>query len=147
MVMEPEARSAYEFITDTKVEEVGFIYKDRKKLVGCSPDGLLADRGLEIKCPSPVVHNAYYARGVCPKAYIAQVQGSMYVTGLKKWDFMSYHPDYEPLIVTVAADPAFSGALDAILRDFLKTLVNTRKRKKVALARKRRVLAQQSEAA
>ena len=49
------ARSAYEIYKQGFIEEVGFIMHDNK-LVGCSPDGLLNDRGIEIKCPDSKTH-------------------------------------------------------------------------------------------
>ena len=137
--MEPEARSAYEFITDNEVQEVGLIFKDDKQMVSCSPDGLIGDKGLEIKCPSPNKHVSYVLQGVCPKQYIAQVQGSMWVTGLKQWDFMSYHPDYEPLIVTVDADEKYHAALDGIVPEFIKQLAEGRKGAKAVAMREKRL--------
>ena len=120
--MEPEARSAYEFIFDVDVEDVGFIYKDERRLIGCSPDGLIGGKGLEIKCPAPITHVSYLLQGICPKAYISQVQGSMWVTGLDTWDFMSYHPDYESFIITVGKDEKYHEALDSIIPPFLDRL-------------------------
>lgn len=60
--------------------------------VGCSPDGFLTTEaaGLEIKCPSGPQHLEYLLEG--PGAdYRMQVQGSLLVTGLDRWYFMSYH--------------------------------------------------------
>lgn len=69
----------------------GFAATDDGK-VGCSPDGLLTTEaaGLEIKCPSGPQHLEYLLEG--PGAdYRMQVQGSMLVTGLDRWYFLSYH--------------------------------------------------------
>lgn len=69
----------------------GFAVTDDGK-VGCSPDGLLTTEaaGLEIKCPSGPQHLEYLLEG--PGAdYRMQVQGSMLVTGLDRWYFLSYH--------------------------------------------------------
>ncbi|RLA39796.1 MAG: exonuclease [Gammaproteobacteria bacterium] len=129
--MEPEARESYEFMVDSEVEQIGFIYKDKSKLIGCSPDGLCGDMGLEIKCPSPINHVSYLLQGVCPKGYMAQVQGSMWVTGLKQWVFMSYHPEYEPFVITVDADPVFQKALDEIIPPFVDLLKEARESPKV----------------
>lgn len=137
--MEPEARSAYELITDDEVEQVGFIYKDRTKLVGCSPDGLVGSKGIEIKCPEDIMHVAYLVLGVCPKKYLAQVQGSIWVTGLYEWDFMSYYPEYEPFLITVKRDPKFQDALSEIIPPFIKRLQEKRKDPQIIAMRERRI--------
>ena len=90
----------YEQTTGNFVEEAGFLQSFDNEDIGCSPDGLMSDRGLEIKCPynaSKHIENltmqtqAEFKR--LRKEYYAQVQLSMYVTGMSKWDFVSYHPD------------------------------------------------------
>ena len=95
--VEAEARSAYAFITDTEPEQVGFCLRNR---VGCSPDALVnEDGGLEVKAPSPGVHVGYLLDGRVPLTYRVQILGSLYVTQRDWWDFCSYHPDLEPLII------------------------------------------------
>lgn len=96
--VEVEARDFYMFHTDRDVTQVGFCLDD-KKAFGCSPDGLLDEGGLEIKCPSPGVHVGYLLAGKVPTEYRLQVLGSLLVTGHKWWDFLSYHPDMKPLLV------------------------------------------------
>lgn len=105
--LEPEARATYEFIHGVDVEEVGFILDDSGEF-GCSPDGLVGeDGGVEFKCPSPKNHIAWSRKGVCPSKHYAQVQGCLYITGRKWWDFMSYHPEMKPFIVRVERDEEF----------------------------------------
>jgi len=125
--LEPEAREYYEFMHDIEVEEVGLIYKNKSKLVSCSPDGILKDRGLEIKCPAPQTQIEYLLNNELPKKYIAQVQGSMWITGLKRWDFLSYHPDLSQLLITVEADKEYHSQLDILLDKFIKIMVGNRK--------------------
>lgn len=120
--LEPEAREAYEFITGTKVATVGIIYKDERKRFSCSPDGLSPQRGLEIKCPSLSVHTEYLHKGKLPTTYFQQVQGSLYVTGLEVWDFMSYYPGMDPLIVTVEPNIEWHRALEKELGKFCNDL-------------------------
>lgn len=138
--MEPQARAHYQFITDNQVDQIGFIYKAKSKLVGCSPDGLVGKKGLEIKCPAPITHVAYLLQGECPKQYLPQLQGSMWVTGLTAWDFMSFHPDYEPLIVTVYRDPAWQEAFDKIVAPFVKQIAALRRDPRVTQLREQRLL-------
>lgn len=110
--LEAEAISAYEFLTDSVVNKIGFCYKDEKKLIGCSPDGLIGDNGgLEIKCPSMAVHVGYLLDNKLPSEYFCQVQGCLYVTGRDWWDFMSYYPGLKPLIVRAFPDSSFFSKL------------------------------------
>lgn len=136
--MEPIARKHFEFIHGD-VNQVGFAYKDKKKLVGCSPDGIIGKLGLEIKCPEPTNHMAYYLRGECPKKYLPQVQGSMWITGLKEWWFMSYHPDKPALIVKVAADPLWQRGIESIVVPFAKRLEEGRQEKRIIDLRQERI--------
>ena len=137
--MEPIARKTFEIIKGD-VHQVGFAYSDKRKLVGCSPDGFLGKKtGLEIKCPEPINHIAYYLRGEIPKKYQPQVQGSMWVTGLKEWYFMSYHPEYTPLIIKVDADPLWQNAISKIVTPFAKCLEDGRLEKRIIEMRNNRI--------
>ena len=104
---EPEARADYEFISGNKVDQYGFILDDTESY-GCSPDGLIGDSsegGLEIKCPAQTTQAGYWRdpqSGV--KKYYQQIQGCMWVTGRKWWDFFSYHPDMPHVLVRVERD-------------------------------------------
>jgi hypothetical protein len=91
---EPLARAAYEVATGALVHRVGFIY-DEMHEAGCSPDGLIGeDGGLEIKCPEISAHLAAIRSKAEPPEYTAQIQGSMWITGRKWWDFVSWSPDF-----------------------------------------------------
>lgn len=130
MEMESEARDLYEFIREVDVEEVGLCYRDERKLFSCSPDGLVGDNGgLEIKCPKMHTHIGYLLGGSLPTTYFQQVQGSLFVTGREWWDFMSYYPGLDPLIVRVTPDTEFHAKLEAALEkcaerlaDMIKTI-------------------------
>jgi len=99
---EPLARADYEFISENKVDQYGFILDDTESY-GCSPDGLIGNYGgLEIKCPAQTTQAGYWRHpqsGV--KKYYQQIQGCMWVTGRKWWDFFSYHPDMPHVLVRV----------------------------------------------
>jgi len=120
--LEPEARTWYEFETDNDVKEVGLVYLNNAKKVSCSPDGLMDKKGLEIKCPEPHTHIKYLREGVLPKDYIQQVQGSMLVTGLKQWDFLSYHPTIKPFLITVDADLDYQEKMSIYIADFVEEM-------------------------
>lgn len=120
---EVHAISLFEFIHDVDIENVGLCYKDDKKDVSCSPDGFIVDGcGIEIKCPNLSTHVGYLRANKLPTAYVAQVQGSMYVTGFKSWYFMSYFPEMKPLIIKVERDDDFCEKLGQYLNEFNKKL-------------------------
>jgi putative phage-type endonuclease len=90
---EPLARAAYEVETGSIVTESDFVKHPSIKFVGCSPDGLIGtDGGYESKCPSTSRIHVQTWRDGMPKEHTAQVQGCMWVTGRKWWDFISYDP-------------------------------------------------------
>lgn len=110
---EPQARSYYEFVTDSLVEEVDFIIHRELDFIGVSPDGLIgADGMLEIKCPQPRTHVEYLAAKKMPAKYRWQVQGQLWVAGRDWCDFVSFHPDCEhQLIVRVEKNEKDHAAL------------------------------------
>lgn len=105
--LEASAKALYEFENDVEVVEVGLCLHDLLEC-GASPDGLIGDNaGLEIKTPLPHTHVSYLRGGNIPAKYIPQVQGCLWITEREWWDFMSYHPSMEDLIVRVYRDEAY----------------------------------------
>jgi len=107
---EPLARAEYEWITDIPVKTVGFITPDEDhkyhSCIGDSPDGLLPEEGiLEIKCPLARTHFNYMEAGKLPSEYRYQVQGHLFVTGLKYCDFVSFVPGMKLFIIRVYPEP------------------------------------------
>jgi hypothetical protein len=89
--VEPAARAAYEARKGVIIVPAGFLIMDNK-YIGCSPDGLLPEGGIEIKCPfNPTVHALTWLNGM-PEEHRPQLQCSMMVTGAPWWDFVSYDP-------------------------------------------------------
>lgn len=125
--LEPEAREVYAFERDVVLRQCGFILNDNG-LIGCSPDSLILsadpatngqwEGGLEVKCPDGPTHLKWLRAGKIPAEHMPQVHGSLIVTRLPWWDFMSYCPPYPPLIVR-AVPGAFTEALRACLERFL----------------------------
>ena len=120
---EPMARMAYEIETGNIVQEVGFILHESLSC-GASPDGLIGDDGgIEIKCPQPAAHLEYLQSDKAPAKYIAQIQGGLWVTGRKWWDFVSFNPDFPPhlqlKIVRVMRDDDYIAKLEAEIKDAL----------------------------
>jgi exodeoxyribonuclease (lambda-induced) len=135
-VLESESRNLYELIKGTDVKQVSLVYKDESRLVACSPDGLIGydvvhDRfcgGYETKCPAPHTHVEYLLANKLPTKYKVQVQGSMYVTGMDHWDFMSYHPHMPPLIIKVERDTRFIKLLSDEIDLFLEEMLEKREK-------------------
>jgi hypothetical protein len=101
--VEPAARCAYEARVGIMVQSSGFdiledgsIIKEEELIdinwLGCSPDGLVGEGGIEIKCPyNPTVHALTWLNGM-PEEHIPQVQFSMMIKKAPWWDFVSYDP-------------------------------------------------------
>lgn len=85
---ESEARLAYEMVTGTTVERVGmFVYGPHTH---CSPDGVVGDGTIEIKCVIPSVQVETILSDRIPATYRKQTQWSLVE---KEWcDFVSYSP-------------------------------------------------------
>ncbi|MCP4833088.1 MAG: YqaJ viral recombinase family protein [Gammaproteobacteria bacterium] len=121
---EVHARNMFRHLKDLAVVEVGFVISDKLQVVGCSPDGLVCSddgeyiAGLEIKCPQPDTHVDYLLEGLLPDKYKLQVHGSMAVTGLDSWWFVSYFPGMNPLIIEVKRDD-FTDLVERRLEQFV----------------------------
>ena len=105
---EPIARVEYETLFDVEVEQVGFIIpvEDNKyhEWIGISPDGMMDEGLLEIKCPKMKTHLRYITANKLPSEYKYQVQGQLFVTGALYCDFMSYVEGMKPFIIRVYPD-------------------------------------------
>ena len=122
---EPQARVAYEVNTNNFVDQVAFIDHPSIKWFGCSPDGLVSDRGLlEIKCPNSATHWEYFKAKEPPKKYFIQMQAQIAVTGRDWCDFVSFDPRMpdrsQLLIVRVDRDDAFIAEMEAEIKKFLE---------------------------
>ena len=95
--MEPAARFAHECAVGVIVEPCGFVTTD-DGLFGASADGLIGDHGgAEYKClVSPEKLRDVYLTGDLSD-YMDQVQGGMWITGRRWWDFCVYCPALEPI--------------------------------------------------
>jgi predicted phage-related endonuclease len=93
--VEPAAVAAYQAQTGDIVTSCGFIAHPVHDFIGASPDFLVGDDGGgEVKCPeSSEVHLETLLTGL-PSEHIEQIQGGLWVTGRKWWDFISFSPDF-----------------------------------------------------
>lgn len=100
---EPFGRCAYEVLTGQSVDTldpitgrpIGFVVHPRHERAGCSPDGLVGEKGMvQIKCPKPAVHIGYRLAGVVPMKYEPQLAWEL-ETCEREWsDFVSYCPAF-----------------------------------------------------
>lgn len=121
---EADALGAYEVLTGNVVSTTGFLAHD-ELMAGCSPDGLIGDKGgLELKCPKSATHLGYLRSGKVPSQYLAQIALSLFVTGREWWDFASFDDRFpEPLqmfCVRVTRASVDTTAFEASVRAFLK---------------------------
>lgn len=124
--MESIARSAYEARHGEFIQEVGFVISDDIDFLGASPDGILKNKGIEIKCPKPATHINTIIRYVddnkyIPPQYYTQMQTGMIVTGFQEWDYISFDnrfPDNLQLYIqTVKRDDKYC---EIIIQEVLK---------------------------
>ena len=89
---EPLARIEYESRNLVSVKEVDFVNHPTIEMSGCSPDGLVGDGLIEIKCPNSNTHFEYLLADVVPEKYKPQMAWQMACTGAQWCDFVSYDP-------------------------------------------------------
>ena len=97
--LEPHARMAYEARTGEMVIESGFLSM-ADHLAGCSLDGHLGtfDTLVSIKCPKAATHLKYLRDGGFPADYVPQMLHECWVTGARRYSFVSYDDRFpEPL--------------------------------------------------
>lgn len=95
--VEPQAIAEFELRHDCDVVVPEFIVHPLFEFVGCSPDGLIADLdGLEVKSRMTSKDQMRAVMGGMPKEHMAQVQGGLWVTGRRRWWFVSYCPTLQP---------------------------------------------------
>lgn len=121
--MEAEAREYYCKLKNCEVEQVGFV--ELNEDVGCSPDGLVGDGLVEIKCPKATTHIETIARGTMQPVYKPQVQGQLWVMDKQWCDWVSYNPkikDYPMFVVRVERDEEYIANLEVEVGKFVTDL-------------------------
>ncbi|MGJ4928119.1 lambda exonuclease family protein [Bradyrhizobium sp. HKCCYLS2038] len=127
---EPEARDLYAFETGADLHRVGFVRNGRK---GCSPDSLIGENGgLEIKTAEPHIVIDIMLKDEFPSKHVAQVQGTLWVTGREWWDLLIYSRNMPPFIKRAHRDERyiqslatevdrFNAELDAVVSQIRKS--------------------------
>ena len=125
---EPFARMAYEAHTGTFVKEVGFIDHPTIEGFGCSPDGIVGEGLIEIKCPNTATHIETVLENKAPSKYIPQMQCQMACTGAKWCDFVSFDPrlpeDLQLFVVRVERDQEYIDSMEVEVKQFLSEVLD-----------------------
>lgn len=116
-ILEEEALPWANLELDTEIDRIGFITTDDRR-AGCSPDGMMGEFGIEIKCPGPAAQVEYLLNNTVPDEYLGQVQGSIYITGAPFWYFVSYHRRLPKLLLKVEPDMKAQEAIAEALELF-----------------------------
>lgn len=122
--MEPEARAAYQFSINRRVELVGFVNHRSIFMSGASPDGYVGEDGLvEFKCPNTATHIDTLLGGAIPAKYETQMLWQMACTGRTWCDFVSFDPrlpeTMQLFVKRLSRDDERIRALEADVTDFL----------------------------
>lgn len=119
-IREEEAIPWFELSHGVTLDRPGFVTTDDGRL-GCSPDAMCGDKyGLEVKCPMPQTHVKWLLGGKIPDEHVAQVYGSLYVTGIPEWKFLSYCRGFPPLVLCAGAYQIAMEAIGSATNDFLR---------------------------
>lgn len=120
---EPAARDAYSAKVGELVEECGFF--DHATLrAGASPDGLVLDGLVEIKCPNTQTHLDTIFTETVQSKYLQQMQFQMACTGRAWCDFVSFDPRLpNNLQLFVKRIPRDQPMIDAIEKEVAQFIV------------------------
>ncbi len=131
---EPESEALYELLTNNKLRPVSFVYKDDRKLVGCSPDSLVNDDGLlEQKNPKASTMVGYLLKGKVPTTYVPQVQAQLWICDREWCDFLFRHPEVGHKIIRVNRDEKFITLMSGMVGEFIEEMLKKREQLKEAL--------------
>ena len=126
---EPLARAAYEHLKGVFVDEVGFIQHPTIKMAGASPDGIVGEGLIEIKCPNLNTHGQTLITKRAPTKYLPQMYMQMACTGAKWCDFVSYHPAFpdslQLFVVRVNRDDEYIANMESEINAFIKEVEDT----------------------
>lgn len=120
--LEPYARAWYEVERGEFVKQVPFIDHPTIKNAGASPDGIVGEGLIEIKCPMTKTHIKYLLEDRVPAKYMPQMAWQMACTHSKWVDFVSYCPelpaDMQMFIKRYERDDAYIAELEAKVIEF-----------------------------
>lgn len=101
--LEEMARNSYELETGIVVKRVGFVEKSDR--IGCSPDGLIAEDGLqEIKCKNDPNFVKFMFDKKIDTAHLWQMQMQMLITDRKWCDYVVFNPNFPKSVIVVRVE-------------------------------------------
>jgi putative phage-type endonuclease len=130
--LEPQARAMYAFQTGLDVAECGMVLHHSIEGTHCSPDGIVGDGLVELKCCGAARHIELLTGSAPEDRYVKQVNWQMACTGLEWCDLAYFHPDFpaemqlhvvryerdDDVIASLEADvSAFLAEVDATVAD------------------------------
>ena len=123
---EPQARDAYSAYAGELVTESPMVRHPTIEWAGASPDGIVGDGLVEIKCPNTATHLDTLLMKQVPAEYIPQMMWQMACTGAKWVDFVSYDPRLPPklrlFVKRVERDDKQIEKMESEVRKFLGEL-------------------------
>lgn len=95
------------------VAETGFVTNDKLGFtIGCSPDGLVGDRGgVEIKSRMQKFQVQTIIENEVPTDFMIQIQTNLFVTERDWWDFISWCGGMPMFVKRVEPDPVYFEAI------------------------------------
>jgi len=126
---EAEARAAYEARMGVLVTEVGFMPHPTIEMCGASPDGVVGEGLVEIKCPeTATMIDQLLTRKISDK-YFKQMQLQMKCADKKWCDFVVYDPrmpeSMQMFVARVERDERFIAEMEAEIVKFLAEVDST----------------------
>jgi putative phage-type endonuclease len=126
---EAEARAAYEARMGVLVTEVGFMPHPTIEMCGASPDGVVGDGLVEIKCPETATMIDQLLTRKIPDKYFKQMQLQMKCADKKWCDLVFYDPrmpeSMQMFIHRVDRDERFIAEMEAEIVKFLAEVDST----------------------
>lgn len=117
--LEPYAIAAYEQVKDVKVNRPGYVTNDKYPECLFSPDGLLDELVVEVKCFGEKRHNEINASNI-PDEIKAQIHFGMIMCELEYANLVLFNPDIEPKkalkIIKVNKDKRLEKRLIALMK-------------------------------
>ncbi len=116
--LEPQAQSLYELETGNTIEKVGFVTNDKvSKYAGVSPDGIVGNGLVEIKCFEDKKHFKMILEGdfEIESQHVWQMQMQMLICEKDWCDFIAYNPNYKKSLLIKRVLP------DLVMQEKIKT--------------------------
>lgn len=130
---EPAARKLYAYLTGRLLTQPGFVFKDDKYRLGCSPDDVFAEKdapkiitgGVEYKCPFNSANFIKFKTAEeMNRDWEWQQQMTIWIMGAEGWD----HCQYDPRMLSIpklhrlpiAKNPDMQKKLEDTVPEFLK---------------------------